>query len=110
MIYGDVTSIVVHGPKSKLIYPLCLVSKHAQKPFEYNGYHTKFVNELVYVNTCGLFPTASPQGAQYFCAMLEGKITAAAVHMMKRKNEAFKYFKSTIAKWKHILNCPIMFM
>ncbi len=90
VLNGDcVTGIVSHSLKTKLVCPSYLVGKHAQKPFDHNGHHAEFVNELIHIDTCGPFPTASPQGARYFFAMLEDKTTAAKVKMMKRKNKAF---------------------
>ncbi len=94
----------------QLVCPSCLVGKHAQKPYYHNGHRAEFVNELVHIDTCGPFPTASPQDAQYFFTMLQDKTTTAAVHMMKHKNKVFKHFKVTIAKWKWISSHPVMFM
>ncbi len=111
VLNGDcVTGIVSHGPKTKLVCPSCLVGKHARKPFDHNGHRAEFVNELIHIDTCGPFPTASPQGARYFFAMLEDKTTAAEVKMMKRKNEAFRHFETTVAKWERISGRPVMFM
>ncbi len=111
MLNGDCTSgIISHGPKTKLVCPSCLVGKHAQKPFDHNGHRAEFVNELIHIDTCGPFPTASPQGSRYFFAMLEDKTTAAEVKMMKRKNEAFRHFETTVAKWERISGRPVMFM
>ncbi len=107
---GCATGIISHDPNTKLICPSCLVGKHAQKPFEQNGNRAQFVNELSHINTCGPFPTASPQGARYFFAMLEDKTTAVEVKMMKRKNEAFRHFETTVAKWERISGRPVMFM
>ncbi len=107
---GCATGIISHGPNTKLICPSCLVGKHAQKPFEQNGNRAQFVNELIHIDTCGPFPTASPQGARYFFAMLEDKTTAAEVKMMKRKNKAFRHFETTVAKWEQISGRPVMFM
>ncbi len=101
VLNGDcVTGVVSHGPKTKLVCPSCLVGKHAQKPFDHNGHRAEFVNELIHIDICGPFPTVSPQGLRYFFAMLEDKTTAAEVKMMKRKNEAFHHFETTVAKWE----------
>ncbi len=111
VLNGDcATGIVSHRPKTKLVCPSCLVGKHAQKPFENNGHHAEFVNKLIHIDTCGPFPTASPQRACYFFAMLEDKMTAAEVQMMKRKNDAFQHFETTVAKWERISGRPVMCM
>ncbi|KAK0470032.1 uncharacterized protein EV420DRAFT_1473140 [Desarmillaria tabescens] len=40
--------------------------------------------------------------------MLKDKISAAELHMLKRKNEAFHHFEDTVAKWKKISGQPII--
>ncbi len=94
------TGIVSHGPNTKLVCPLCLIGKHAQQPYEQHKHKAEHVCELVHIDTCSPFSTTTPQGSRYFFVMLEDKTTAAAVHMMKRKNEAFNTFESTVAKWE----------
>ena len=67
----------------------CLIGKSPQRLFSNNGNHTSRVAELLHINICGPFPTATPNGKKYFLNILDDCSNSGFTSLLAAHSDVF---------------------
>jgi len=66
-----------------------LIGKSPQHPFPNNGNHAARVAELLHIDICGPFPTATPNGKKYFLNILDDCSNVGFTSLLATRFDAF---------------------
>ena len=75
----------------------CLIGKRQQQPFTHHGHRASSPAELLHIDTCGPFPTMTPQKHSSFLTILDDCSNYGYLGLLQRKNDAFKFYMQTEA-------------
>jgi len=67
----------------------CLIGKSPQRPFPSNGNRAARVAELLHIDICGPFPTATPNGKKYFLNVLDDCSNVGFTSLLATRFDAF---------------------
>lgn len=77
----------------------CLIGKVPQTPFAHHAKRALKVCDLIHIDTCGLFPTLTPQKEAYFMAFLDDASNFGSIALLISKNEAYPAWQKIEASW-----------
>ena len=75
----------------------CLIGKRPQQPFTHNGHRALSPAGLLHIDTCGPFPTLTPQKHGSFLTILDDYSNFGYLGLLHKKSDAFKFYVQTEA-------------
>jgi hypothetical protein len=97
MLTGNYATGIMYKPttptSSKCIP--CLIGKAPQAPFAHNARRASKVCELIHIDTCGPFPTLTPQKEAYFTTFLDDASNFGSIALLVFRDKAY-------AAWRKI--------
>jgi hypothetical protein len=75
----------------------CLIGKHPQQPFLNHGHRSTIPGELLHIDTCGPFPTLTPQKHSSFLVILEDHSHFGYLGLLQKKSDAYSFYCNTEA-------------
>jgi hypothetical protein len=85
----------------------CLIGKAPQAPYAHNAKRAFKVCDLIHIDTCGLFPTLTPQKEAYFTAFLDNASNYGAIALLITKDCAYTAWHKVGASWTLKSSNPI---
>ena len=84
-----VTGADYSGPFDRDRCVSCLIGKSPQRPFSNNGNRATRISELLHIDICGPFPTATPNGKKYFINVLDDCSNVGFTSLLAARLDAF---------------------
>ena len=78
----------------------CLIGKSPQAPYQNNARRASDVCELIYIDTCGPFPTPTPRKEHYFTIFLDDASNFGCTELLSTKADSFPAYKRVKASWE----------
>jgi hypothetical protein len=78
----------------------CLIGKQPQSSFTHNGHRANGICDLLHMDTCGPFPTLTPQKTAYFWTILDDASNFGHTSLLATKSDAFPAYRSVEASWE----------
>jgi hypothetical protein len=75
----------------------CILGKAPQQPYSHLGNRAAEVVDLLHMDTCGPFPTATPAGKRYFYVILDDRSNFGFTALLRERPEAVPFYKNTEA-------------
>jgi len=67
----------------------CLIGKSPQCPYSNNGNRATRIAELLHIDICGPFPTATPNGKKYFLSILDDCSNGGFTSLLAARSDAY---------------------
>jgi len=75
----------------------CILGKAPQQPYTHLGNRAAGVGDLLHMDTCGPFPTATPLGKRYFHVILDDCSNFGFTALLHARPDAVPFYKNTEA-------------
>ena len=85
----------------------CLVGKQPQSPFDHHSNCATDICNLLYMDTCGPFPTLTLQKTSYFWTILDDPSNFGHTSLLAAKSDAFSAYRSIAASWELKSGCHV---
>jgi hypothetical protein len=109
MLVGNYATGITYKPSTQTSSKCipCLIGKAAQAPFSHHARRASKVCDLIHIDTCGPFPTITPQKEAYFTAFLDDVSNFGSIVLLVTKDKAYQAWKKTEASWTLKLGNPV---
>ncbi|KAL1724988.1 hypothetical protein EV714DRAFT_222167 [Schizophyllum commune] len=102
------TGITCVGPHSASPWCTgCLLGKHARPSFQEPANRAEDLNELLHMDTCGLFPTASFERFLHAWVIVDDKSNWGESRGLRQKSDVYTAMVEIIAAWERQMDLPV---
>jgi len=89
------TGVKFSGTFNPLCCMPCILGKAPQQPYTHLGNRATGVGDLLHMDTCGPFPTATPSGKRYFHVILDDCSNFGFTALLRTRTDAVPFYKNT---------------
>ncbi len=94
---GSALGVTYSGSFDPLRCVPCILGKAPQQPYSHLGNCAEGVGDLLHMDTCRPFPTATPSGKRYFHVILDDHSNFGFTALLRACPEAVPFYKNTEA-------------